>query len=93
MKKNYEVSQIKKFEAHGFCGIAAMFLTPPTVDELKQSDLQELIDMLARQSIEYTRLLKQEGASFKTIAIREMILNIQAAIEAKKKLATAINVK
>jgi len=61
-----------------------MFLTPPTVEELKQSDLQELIEMLARQYEEYTRLLKGEGASFKTKAIKEMILNIQSAIDAKK---------
>jgi hypothetical protein len=61
-----------------------MFLTPPTVEELKQSELPELIEMLAKQSEEYTRLLRQEGASFKTKAIREMIINIQSAIEAKK---------
>jgi len=61
-----------------------MFLTPPTVEELKQSELPELIDMLARQAAEYTRLLKMEGASFKTRAIKEMILNIQTAIETKK---------
>jgi hypothetical protein len=70
-----------------------MFLIPPTVDELKLSDLPELVDMLAKQSIEYTRLLKQEGASFKTKAIREMILNIHTDIEAKKKSAKSNNVK
>jgi len=61
-----------------------MFLTPPTVDELKQSEMPELIEMLAKQSEEYRRLVKREGASFKTSAIKEMILNIQAAIDAKK---------
>jgi len=61
-----------------------MFLTPPTVEELKQSELPELIEMLAKQSEEYTRLLRREGASFKTKAIREMIVNIQGAIDAKK---------
>jgi hypothetical protein len=60
-----------------------MFLTPPTVDELKQSDLTELIDMLAMQTAEYKRLLQREGASFKTYAIKDMIINIQAAINAK----------
>lgn len=63
-----------------------MFLTPPTAEELKQSELPELIDMLANQTAEYTRLLKQEGASFKTAAIKEMILNIQTAIDIKKTL-------
>ena len=61
-----------------------MFLTPPTIEELKQSELSELIEMLAKQSEEYTRLLRGEGASFKTKAIKEMILNIHAAIDAKK---------
>ena len=61
-----------------------MFLTPPTVEELKQSELPELIEMLFKQSEEYTTLLKREGASFKTRAIKEMIQNIQAAIEAIK---------
>ena len=63
-----------------------MFLTPPTAEELKQSELPELIDMLAKQSAEYTRLLKQEGASFKTAAIKDMIVNIQTAIATKKTL-------
>ena len=68
-----------------------MFLTPPTVDELKQSELPELIEMLLKQSEEYTTLKRREGASFKTSAIKEMIFNIQAAIDAKmvsKKTAT-----
>lgn len=63
-----------------------MFLTPPTAEELKQSELSELIDMLASQSAEYTKLLRREGASFKTAAIKEMILNIQTAIDTKKTL-------
>jgi len=61
-----------------------MFLTPPTVDELKESDLPDLIDMLSKQTTEYSRLLKIEGSSLKSVAIREMILNIQVAINAKK---------
>ena len=61
-----------------------MFLSPPTTEELKQSDLPDLIDMLSKQSIEYSRLIKIEGITSKTIAIRTLILNIQTAIEAKK---------
>lgn len=76
-----------------FVTSVAMFLTPPTVDELKQSDMPELIDMLAKQSIEYTRLLKQEGASYKTSAIKEMILNIQIAIDSKKISTKPTNVE
>ena len=61
-----------------------MFLTPPTLDELKQSDLTDLVDMLAKQATEYSRLIKIEGITSKTIAIKELILNIQAAIDSKK---------
>jgi hypothetical protein len=61
-----------------------MFLTPPTLEELKQSDLPDLVDMLAKQATEYSRLIKIEGVTSKTIAIKELILNIQTAIDAKK---------
>jgi len=61
-----------------------MFLMPPTLEELKQSDLPDLIDMLSKQATEYSRLIKIEGITSKTIAIKELILNIQTAIDAKK---------
>jgi len=61
-----------------------MFLMPPTVEELKELDLPDLIDMLSKQTTEYSRLLKIEGSGLKSVAIKEMILNIQAAIGAKK---------
>ena len=70
---------------HDFCGIAFMFLTPPTLEELKESDLPDLLDMLSRQSIEYSRIIKLEGITSKSNAIRELILNIQTAIESKKR--------
>jgi hypothetical protein len=60
-----------------------MFLTPPTLEELKESDLPDLIDMLSRQSIEYSRIIKLEGVTSKSLAIKELILNIQTVIEAK----------
>ena len=69
---------------HDFCGIVFMFLTPPTLEELKESDLPDLVDMLSKQSIEYSRIIKLEGLTSKSIAIKELILNIQTAIEAKK---------
>ena len=69
---------------HDFCGIAFMFLTPPTLEELKESDLPDLLDMLSRQSIEYSRIIKLEGVTSKSLAIKELILNIQSAIESKK---------
>ena len=61
-----------------------MFLTAPTLQELQQSELPELVDMLSKQAAEYSRLIKIEGVTSKTIAIREMIINIQTVINAKK---------
>jgi hypothetical protein len=61
-----------------------MFLTPPTLEELKESDLPDLVDMLSKQSIEYSRLIKLEGVTSKSIAVKELILNIQTVIESKK---------
>jgi hypothetical protein len=71
-------------QAHDFCGFVFMFLTPPTLEELKESDLPGLVDMLSNQSIEYSRIIKLEGVTSKSNAIKELILNIQAAIETKK---------
>ena len=61
-----------------------MFLTPPTLEELKESDLPDLVDMLSKQSIEYSRLIKLEGVTSKSLSIKELILNIQTAIESKR---------
>ena len=61
-----------------------MFLTSPTLEELKESDFPDLLDMLSKQSIEYSRIIKLEGVTSKSIAIKELILNIQTAIESKK---------
>ena len=69
---------------HDFCGIVFMFLTPPTLEELKESDLPDLVDMLSKQSIEYSRIIKLEGVTSKSLAIKELILNIQTVIESKK---------
>ena len=61
-----------------------MFLTTPTLEELKESDLPDLVDMLSKQATEYSQLIKIEGITSKTIAVKEFILNIQTAIDAKK---------
>jgi len=69
-----------------------MYLTAPTIEELKESDLTDLVDMLSRQAGEYSRLIKSEGTTSKAIAMRELIVNIQTVIETKKnpeKRATA----
>ena len=67
-----------------FVELLSMFLTPPTLEELKESDLPDLVDMLSKQATEYSRLTKIEGITSKTIAVKELILNIQTAIDAKK---------
>jgi len=83
VRKKIKTISFKKIQMHGFCGIAFMFLTPPTVEELKQSDLPDLVDMLSKQATEYSRLIKIEGITSKTIAIKELILNLQIVIDAK----------
>lgn len=67
-----------------FVEFAFMFLMPPTLEELKQSDLPDLVDMLSKQATEYSQLIKIEGITSKTIAIKELILNIQTAIDTKR---------
>jgi hypothetical protein len=61
-----------------------VFLSTPTLEELKQSDLIDLVDMLSRQALEYSQLVKREGISSRSIAVKELIINIQSAIDAKK---------
>ncbi len=61
-----------------------MYLSAPTLQELQQSELPELVDMLSKQAAEYSRLIKIEGVTSKTIAIRDLIINIQTVINAKK---------
>lgn len=61
-----------------------MFLMPPTLEELKQSDLPDLVDMLSKQATEYSQLIKIEGITSRTIAIKNLILNIQTVIDIKK---------
>ena len=60
-----------------------MFLTPPTVEELLQSDLSDLVDMLAIQTTEYTRLVKEHGFSQMAVDQKEIVKRIQQAIDHK----------
>ena len=61
-----------------------MFLTTPTLEELMQSDLPDLVDMLSKQATAYSQLIKIEGITSKTIAIKDLILNIQTVIDTKR---------
>ena len=60
-----------------------MFLTPPTVEELMQSEVTDLVDMLAIQTAEYTRLFKEERLSPSTLQQKEIVKRIQMAIDHK----------
>jgi hypothetical protein len=68
---------------HNFCCKASMFLSTPTVEELIQSDLHDLVDMLAKHTVDYTRQFKKEGINPNTAATKEMIIKIQKAIDVK----------
>jgi hypothetical protein len=48
---------LKHEEAHDFCGLFHVSNTP-TLEELKQSDVPDLVDMLSKQSIEYSSIIK-----------------------------------
>ena len=61
-----------------------MFLTSPTSQELQLLELPLLIEMLSVYTDEYIRILQTEGFTTRTGAAKELLLNIQAAIEAKK---------
>ena len=62
--------------------IALMFLTLPTTEELQGLELSELIDMLATHASYYAQL--KEGHPFQINALKQLIQNIQAAIEIKE---------
>jgi len=66
-----------------------MFLTNPTVAELQLLDLPVLVDMLAKQTADYVQLVSEEGFSPKSAAAKEVLQNIQAAIERKKSVVAA----
>jgi hypothetical protein len=50
---------------HDFCGISFYVFNAPTLEELKQSDLPDLVDMLSKQATEYSRMIKIEGITSK----------------------------
>jgi hypothetical protein len=63
---------------------AVMFLTNPTIAELKQLDLTILMGMLSQQTEDYIQLFKENGFTARTLAAREMLHNIQDVIELKR---------
>jgi hypothetical protein len=63
-----------------------MFLTNPTLEELKALDISMLLDMLSYQTTLYVQLVKEEGLSNTAGTCKECIINIQTVIAMKKNL-------
>ena len=61
-----------------------MFLTNPTADELRLLDFQVLMEMLSKQTTDYIQFFNGEGFTSRTLAARELLHNIQEAIEFKR---------
>jgi hypothetical protein len=61
-----------------------MFLTIPSIEELKALDIPSLIEMLIRQTNEYRKRLNLEGRTARVLSIKKLLENIQATIESKK---------
>jgi hypothetical protein len=68
-----------------FAVLPGMFLTSPSIAELQKLDMSLLLDMLVYHTSLHFKLLKTEGASITTQACKEFIINLQTAIEMKKK--------
>ena len=62
--------------------IDLVFLTLPTIEELRELELSELMDLLAIQTSDYLQM-KEEFPS-QINALNEYILTIQSAIEIKR---------
>ncbi len=61
-----------------------MFLSNPTISELKLLDLSSLMEMLSHQTEAYIKLFNEEGFTARTISARELLHNVQEAIELKR---------
>lgn len=61
-----------------------MLLTTPTIEELQKLELPSLIDMLAQQTGFYTKFIKEAGFTHESETYRQLIVDIQKAIELKE---------
>ncbi|HEX7905725.1 MAG TPA: hypothetical protein VF487_17755 [Chitinophagaceae bacterium] len=68
---------------HEICGVVTMFLQPASIEELQTLELPALVDMLVTHTGIYTKLLAEEGFSDQLPGCKEVIISIQAAIDAK----------
>lgn len=68
-----------------------MLLTAPTIDELQNLELTSLVDMLAEQTGFYTKFIKEVGFTRESETYRQLIIDIQKAIELKEPLTNNTN--
>ena len=68
-----------------FVVFGVVFLTCPTIEELQNLDMSLLMDMLVSETDSYAKIFVAEGFTEKLIHHREIIQNLQAAIEIKRK--------
>jgi hypothetical protein len=61
-----------------------MLLTTPTIEELQSLELSILVDMLAQQTGFYTKFIKEAGFTHESESYRQLIVDIQKAIELKE---------
>jgi hypothetical protein len=61
-----------------------MLLTAPTIEELLNLEMASLVDMLAEQTGFYTRFIKEVGFTHESETYRQLIVDIQQAIELKE---------
>jgi hypothetical protein len=63
-----------------------MFFTPPSREELDELDIDQLTDILTRQTNMYLELYRSEGMTALTLSQAQLVQDIQDAIEARKKV-------
>lgn len=61
-----------------------MLLTMPTIEQLKDLELPELLDWLTKYTAHYCRLIRNEGFTEESESYKQIVRNIQKSIEAKK---------
>ena len=60
-----------------------MLLTAPAIEELQNLEMASLVDMLAEQTGFYTKFIKEVGFTHESETYRQLIVDIQKAIELK----------
>ena len=68
-----------------------MLLTAPAIEELQNLEMASLVDMLAEQTGFYTKFIKEVGFTHESETYRQLIVDIQKAIEFKENSTTITN--